>query len=78
MSNLYCLYNLQVKFSPRRLKGAGLFDGEGVERLWSFLGKFSLITKEMTPENRKDLLVEALLHYTRKLRHSLGNAQSSN
>jgi hypothetical protein len=49
-----------------------MFDGEGTERLWSFLGKFSLITKEMTPENRTDLFVEALLHYTARLRDNLG------
>jgi len=37
-----------VKFSPRRTKVVGLTDGEGAERLWSFLREFSRITKEMS------------------------------
>ena len=43
-----------------------------MERLWSYLGKFSKITKEMTPENRTDLLVDGLLHYGRKIRDKFG------
>lgn len=64
-------YVYQVKYSPRATPGAGLFDGEGTERLWSYLGKFRLITKEMTPENRTDLLTEALLNYGHKLSQKL-------
>lgn len=58
----------QVLYGPRRTPGIGLTDGESLERLWSYLGKFSAITKEMTPENRTDLLTEALMHYGRKIR----------
>lgn len=56
----------QMKFSPRRLKGFGLSDGEQVERLWSYLRNFSSITKEMTPSNRIDALTDALIHHSRK------------
>ncbi|GAA6086757.1 uncharacterized protein LOC120488660 isoform X2 [Tachysurus ichikawai] len=53
----------QIKYSTRRL---GLTDGEGMERLWSFLQRFARVTKEMTPSHRLDLLTDALLHYGRR------------
>ncbi|XP_028983462.1 uncharacterized protein LOC114842115 [Betta splendens] len=56
----------QVLYSTRRLKGFGLTDGEGMERLWSFLRRFARITKEMSPSHRLDLLTEALLYYGRR------------
>lgn len=52
--------------------GIGLTDGESIERLWSYLGGFSKITKEMTPENRVDLLTDGLLNYGRKVKENLG------
>lgn len=52
--------------------GLGLTDGESIERLWSYLGGFSKITKEMTPENRVDLLTDGLLNYGRKVKENLG------
>ncbi|XP_071853693.1 uncharacterized protein [Apostichopus japonicus] len=61
----------QKKLSPRRLEGFCLSDGEQVERLWSFLRKFSTITKEMTPSNRIDALTDGLLQYTRKIGRNL-------
>jgi len=64
-----------VKFSPRRTKGVGLTDGEGTERLWSFLREFSRITKEMSPEKRTDTLTDGLLHYGRGIVKKLGLAQ---
>jgi hypothetical protein len=66
------LSQLQVLYSPRRKAGLGLTDGEGVECLWSYLGKFSSITKEMSPENRNDLLVDALTHYGERIVRKLG------
>ncbi|XP_078353471.1 uncharacterized protein LOC144638149 isoform X2 [Oculina patagonica] len=62
----------QVKFSPRRTKGVGLTDGEGTERLWSFLRDFSTITKEMSPEKRIDTLTDGVLHYGKGLVKKLG------
>ncbi|KAK2821370.1 hypothetical protein Q7C36_020713 [Tachysurus vachellii] len=53
----------EIKYSTRRLDGFGLTDGEGMERLWSFLRRFARVTKEMTPSHRLDLLTDALLHY---------------
>ena len=41
-------------------------DGEGVERLWSYLRRFARMTKEMRPSHRIDILCDALLHYARK------------
>ena len=38
-----------------------------MERLWSFLRGFSSITKEMAPENRIDLLSEAMEYYSSKV-----------
>jgi hypothetical protein len=62
----------QTKYSPRRIKGLGLTDGEGTERLWSFLRDFSRITKEMGPEKRVDVLTDGLLHYGYLLRKRFG------
>ncbi|KAK2831180.1 hypothetical protein Q7C36_016266 [Tachysurus vachellii] len=56
----------EIKYSTRRLDGFGLTDGEGMERLWSFLRRFARVTKEMTPSHRLDLLTDALLHYGRR------------
>ena len=63
---------MQVKFSPRRTKGVGLTDGEGTERLWSFLRDFSETTKEMSPEKRIDTLTDGLLHYGKGIVKKLG------
>ncbi|KAK9960457.1 hypothetical protein ABG768_008312 [Culter alburnus] len=62
----------QIKYSTRRLDGFGLTDGEGMERLWSFLQRFARVTKEMTPSHRLDLLTDALLHYGRRKSTDLG------
>ncbi|XP_071180734.1 uncharacterized protein [Mytilus edulis] len=62
----------QIIYGPRRTEGIGLTDGEGIERLWSYLGGFSNISKEMSPENRCDLLTDALIHYGRKIRDKQG------
>ncbi|XP_078608414.1 uncharacterized protein LOC144880223 [Branchiostoma floridae x Branchiostoma japonicum] len=56
----------QILYSTRRKDGFGLTDGEGMERLWSYLRLFSRSTKEMTPTHRIDLLTDALLHFARR------------
>ena len=63
---------LQIKYSPRRVPGFGLTDGEVLERLWSFLRRFGKMTKEMRPNHRVDVLSDALLFYARKRCASLG------
>lgn len=63
----------QILYGPRRTQDFGLTDGEGIERLWSYLGRFSSITKEMTPENRTDLLTDGLLYYGQKIKDKFGD-----
>ena len=53
----------QLEFGQRFVDGTGLNNGEGVERLWSYLRKFSSITKEMIVTKRNHLLVDALTVY---------------
>ena len=62
----------QSRYSPRNLKGLGLTDGENVERLCSFLGRFSAMTKEMCANNRVDVLTDALNHYCAVKESKLG------
>ncbi|KAJ7351809.1 hypothetical protein OS493_035534 [Desmophyllum pertusum] len=68
----YC----QIKYSPRRVSGFGLTDGEVLERLWSFLRRFGKMTKEMRPNHRVDVLTDALLYYANKRSASLGKLLS--
>ena len=63
-----------MNFSTRWLDGYGLTDGEAMERLWSYLRKFSSITKEMTPSHREDLLTDALMHYGRRKITEIGKS----
>ncbi|XP_071851551.1 uncharacterized protein [Apostichopus japonicus] len=55
--------HIKVAYSTRWRKDYGLTDGEGMERLWSYLRKCVHITKEMTPSHRIDLLSDALRHF---------------
>ena len=43
-----------------------------VERLWSYLRRFALMTKEMRPVHRVDVLTHALLHYKRCVTENIG------
>lgn len=70
--NKYLQTFFQLEFGQRFVEGTGLNDGEGVERLWSYLRKFSSITKEMTVSNRHHLLVDALEHYSNRIKEKLG------
>ena len=58
--------------SPLRSEGIGLSDGEVMERLWSYLRRFSRMTKEMRPAHRIDVLTHALLYYGIKTKQKLG------
>lgn len=66
----------QHQFSPRNIEGFGLTDGENVERLWSYLGRFARMTKEMSSGNRVDLLTDALSHYCEQKRRKLGECKT--
>lgn len=56
-------------YSPLYNEGVGLSDGEVMERLWSFLRRFS---KEMRPSHREDVLSQALLYYCHKKNDKMG------
>ena len=55
-----------------RCDGIGLSDGEVMERMWSYLRRFSRMTKEMRPAHRIDVLSHALLYYGRITKRKLG------
>ena len=63
---------LQIDYAVRFHPEFGLTDGEGVERLWSFIRRFTAITKEMTPSHRIDLLTDGLIHYGRRKNANIG------
>lgn len=46
----------QGPYSLNYTKGAGQTDGEGIERLWSWLNKIAASVKEMTPAARQELI----------------------
>ena len=66
---------MQAVYSPLHCEGLGLSDGEVMERLWSYLRRFSRMTNEMRPSHRIDVLSHALLYYAsmtkKKLRKML-------
>lgn len=62
----------KVLLSPLRNEGFGLSDGEVMERLWSYLRRFSRMTKEMRPAHRVDVLTHALLYYGFSIKQKLG------
>lgn len=74
MINIFFCFDsaLKISYSCRNVEGAGLADGEQLERLWSYLRRFGKVTKEMTPSHRVDLLTDALLHYSSRIRKSQG------
>lgn len=42
-----------------------------MERLWSYLRRFSRMTKEMRPSHRQDILSDALQYYSNKVADGL-------
>ena len=62
----------QLKYHPRIQEDIGLTDGESLERLWSYLGKFVNITKYMKSNHRLDILEMALEYAYQKLIKKLG------
>ncbi|KAI8150397.1 hypothetical protein BJV82DRAFT_662478 [Fennellomyces sp. T-0311] len=65
----------QLDFNPRYIIGLGLSDGEGMERLWSYLDKYVSMTRTMSSKNRMLTLHHALSHrktlYIEKLPETL-------
>lgn len=66
------IMSCKLKYSPRYLPGFGLTDGEGTERLWSYVIGTATITKEMAPSSREDFLETALQFFTKNKVHNLG------
>lgn len=62
----------QLEYSPRFQTGFGLTDGEVLERLWSYMRRFSKMTKEMRPAHRIDVLSDALGHFAHLSAINLG------
>ena len=56
----------QIEYNPRNITEFGLSDSEVLEQLWSYLRRFSSMTKEMRPSHRIDVLSDALHYYGRK------------
>ncbi|KAI9484485.1 hypothetical protein BDB00DRAFT_933633 [Zychaea mexicana] len=52
----------QVDYHPRFISGFGLTDGEGLERLWSYLGGFVSMTRQMSAKRRLFVLQHAIGH----------------
>ena len=64
----------QLSNSPRYKSGFGCTDGEVLERLWSYLRRFSRMTKEMRLAHRIDVLTDALLYYGRQAASNLSES----
>ena len=45
-----------------------------MERLWSYLRRFSRMTKEMRPAHRINILAHALLYYASMSKQKLGKS----
>ena len=43
-----------------------------MERLWSYLRRFSRMTKEMRPSHRVDVLSDAIIYYRQKAVNNIG------
>ena len=63
----------QLKYHPRIQEGIGLTDGESLERIWSYLGRFVSNTKHMRPAHRLDILSLAIEHISKRMITNLGN-----
>ncbi|PKY60134.1 hypothetical protein RhiirA4_517405 [Rhizophagus irregularis] len=57
----------QLKYHPRIHPSIGLTDGENLERLWSYLGRFAVTTKYMRPSHRLDILELAIQNISQRM-----------
>ncbi|CEP08730.1 hypothetical protein [Parasitella parasitica] len=63
----------QCEFNLRYLQGAGLNDGEGIERFWSEFAEFTGLTRNMTEANRSLTLLCVARHLGEKKMANLGH-----
>ncbi|KAL9937058.1 hypothetical protein V8E36_004293 [Tilletia maclaganii] len=61
----------QLKYSPRRIVGFGLTDGEALERLWSSLSNIVSLTRDMSEADRLSTLSSRLKALARFHRQEL-------
>ncbi|GBC10882.2 hypothetical protein GLOIN_2v1886648 [Rhizophagus irregularis DAOM 181602=DAOM 197198] len=65
----------QLNYHPRACNSIGLTDGESLERLWSYLGRFFFYNKIYETHHRLDILEKGIQHISRKMISNLGNVQ---
>ncbi|KAG2209093.1 hypothetical protein INT45_011561, partial [Circinella minor] len=64
----------QSRHNPRYLDNfVGMADGESCERVWSFLGRFVDLCRQMSPERRMITIAHAIKHYNKKHIYTLPN-----
>jgi hypothetical protein len=66
----------QMRYHPQLIEGFGRSNGEGVERLWSYLRQYIAMTKEMSPENRHFVLYMAVVHRNETIKFNLRRSQT--
>ncbi|KAI7846629.1 hypothetical protein BDC45DRAFT_453336, partial [Circinella umbellata] len=62
----------QVQYNPRYMKGLGLTDGEGMERLWSYLSHYVTMSRQMSAKNRILTLCHTITHFKKMRIEDLG------
>ncbi|KAI8138660.1 hypothetical protein BJV82DRAFT_523101, partial [Fennellomyces sp. T-0311] len=53
----------QIDYHPRYQSDMAMTDGEGMERIWSYLGNFVSITCQINAERRQSTLDHAIQHF---------------
>jgi hypothetical protein len=66
-----------MKHHPKNYPNLGIIDGEDLERLWSGLGNFSQIVRNMSKEGRREQLEDAFMAARRRSLASLGSRLKS-
>ncbi|GBC40564.2 hypothetical protein GLOIN_2v1886648 [Rhizophagus irregularis DAOM 181602=DAOM 197198] len=65
----------QLNYHPRACNSIGLTDGESLERLWSYLGRFSSTTRYMRPHHRLDILEKGIQHIKMEQMHGIDESK---
>jgi len=61
----------QIKYHPRNCSTIGLTDGESLERLWAYLGRFASTTKYMRSSHRLDIIELAIQNISNRMINNL-------
>ena len=76
--NFMCPLKTSDEIQSQTCGRVGHTDGEGVERLWSYLRGFCSITKEMSPDKRLDVPTDGLIHDGKRLFSRFGKFKFGN